>query len=100
VPARLHGALFLWRHRGATPKPAQPSSKPVESGNLNPLSPYFLSYVYDEPMNVRGKSIYIVKRGFEGAWKMTHLIDNSDGATTAETTPKNGNPDAATNPQV
>ena len=45
-----------------------------------------------EPMYVAGKSIYIVKRGSGGAWKIARLMDNSDGAATAEEMRQNGEP--------
>ena len=32
-----------------------------------------------EPIRSRGKSVFIVKRQRDGAWKIARLIDNSDG---------------------
>ncbi|MBN1853395.1 MAG: SgcJ/EcaC family oxidoreductase [Pirellulales bacterium] len=34
-----------------------------------------------EPMKVVGKSLFIVRREPGGAWKITRLMDNSDGVT-------------------
>jgi uncharacterized protein (TIGR02246 family) len=31
------------------------------------------------PVHVAGKSVFIVRRGLGGTWKITRLIDNSDG---------------------
>lgn len=42
------GALFLLRHRSATPKLTETSPKSADSSNLNPLSPYFLVYVHND----------------------------------------------------
>lgn len=39
-----------------------------------------------EPVNVTGKSIFIVKRGSGGAWKIARLMDNSDRASTDQST--------------
>ena len=46
-----------------------------------------------EPINVTGKSIYIVKRGSGGAWKISRLMDNSDRATTGEDMGQKGEPE-------
>ncbi len=43
-----------------------------------------------EPMNVTGKSIYIVTRNSRGAWKIARLVDNTDGPTTSESTDQKG----------
>ncbi len=40
-----------------------------------------------EPMKVAGKSIFIVKRGAGGAWKISRLMDNSDGPPKPESLP-------------
>jgi uncharacterized protein (TIGR02246 family) len=37
---------------------------------------------WGEPLEEEGKSMFIVKREHGGAWKITHLIDNSDRAPT------------------
>ncbi len=37
-----------------------------------------------EPLDVTGKTIFIVKRQRDGAWKIIRLIDNSDGETSSE----------------
>jgi len=50
VPAGRPGALFLLRHRATPTKNTDPASKPADSANLNPLSPYFLVYVHDDGM--------------------------------------------------
>ena len=34
-----------------------------------------------EAIEVTGKTIFIVKRQHDGTWKITHLMDNSDGET-------------------
>lgn len=51
-----------------------------------------------EPINVTGKSIYIVKRGSGGAWKIARLMDNSDGAATGEDMRQKDEPDAEPSP--
>ena len=48
-----------------------------------------------DPINVTGKSLYIVKRGSGGAWKIVRLMDNSDGATTGEDMRQEGEADGA-----
>lgn len=45
-----------------------------------------------EPMNVTGKSIFIMKRGSGGVWKIARLMDNSDAATIGESTEQKGEP--------
>jgi uncharacterized protein (TIGR02246 family) len=50
-----------------------------------------------EPIKVKGKSIYIVKREPKGAWKIARLMDNTDGATTGEDRRQKGEPDGAAN---
>ena len=50
-----------------------------------------------EPINATGKSIFIVKRGFGGAWKIARLMDNSDRAATGEDIRKKGEPDGPAN---
>lgn len=35
-----------------------------------------------QPLKSSGKSVFIVKRQPDGAWKITRLIDNGDGAPT------------------
>lgn len=48
VPTGMPGAVFLLRYKNGASKPTEPSSKPADSSNLNPLSPYFLVYVHDD----------------------------------------------------
>ena len=76
----------------------------VVSGNLGYLrSAYTLTATPKgggEPMNVTGKSIYIVKRDSGGAWKIARLMDNSDGAMTGEETGQKGEPDDAPEPPL
>ncbi len=40
-----------------------------------------------EAMKVTGKSLFIVRREQDGAWKIARLMDNSDGAATDEDKP-------------
>jgi uncharacterized protein (TIGR02246 family) len=40
-----------------------------------------------QPIRSTGKSVFIVRRGPGGAWKIARLIDNSDGATTDQEAP-------------
>jgi len=51
-----------------------------------------------EPINVTGKSIYIVKRDSGGVWRIARLMDNSDKAATGEDMRQKGEPDGAANP--
>lgn len=48
-----------------------------------------------EAIKSTGKTVCIVRRQPEGAWKIARLINNSDGATTARDMQQNGEPDAA-----
>jgi len=50
-----------------------------------------------EPIYVTGKSIFIVKRGPGGAWKIARLMDNSDRAATGEDMRQKGEPGGAAN---
>lgn len=50
-----------------------------------------------EPINVTGKSLYIVRREHGGAWKIARLMDNTDGAATGEDVRPKGEPDGAGN---
>jgi len=50
-----------------------------------------------EPINVTGKSIFIVKRGSGGAWKIARLMDNSDRAATGEDRRQKVEPDGPAN---
>jgi ketosteroid isomerase-like protein len=43
-----------------------------------------------DPMKVTGKSLFIVRREPGGAWKITRLMDNSDGVATGQDTQQKG----------
>lgn len=50
-----------------------------------------------EPMKITGKSLFIVRRELGGAWKITRLMDNSDGVTTGQDKRRKGRSDGAAN---
>ena len=52
-----------------------------------------------EAMKVTGKSLFIVRRNPEGAWKIARLMDNSDGVTTDQGKRQMGEPDGPANRQ-
>jgi SNF2 family DNA or RNA helicase len=46
IPACKPGVIFCLRHNGATL--AAKTQRPMDSGNINPLSPHYLVYVHDD----------------------------------------------------